>query len=96
MPAARSNAAVLPAPLAAGAPAQRRSEAVLAAQPPDPACSPAMTVDPQCARLRDLIAADVGGTHARVGHVRVGDDGALSVLRFRQYACAQAPSLAAI
>ncbi|WP_425480694.1 glucokinase [Lysobacter silvisoli] len=59
-------------------------------------CLSVMTVDPECARLRDLIAADVGGTHARVGHVRVGDDGALSVVRFRQYACAQAPSLAAI
>ncbi|WP_255357133.1 glucokinase [Lysobacter sp. Root916] len=96
MPAVRSNAAVLPAPAAAGTPVPRRGETALAVHVSEPACSPAMTVHPKCAQLRDLIAADVGGTHARVGHVRVGDDGTLSVLRFRQYACAQAPSLAAI
>jgi len=43
-----------------------------------------------------FIAADVGGTHARVGQVRMGADGRIEVLDFHQYACAGWPSLAAI
>jgi len=45
-----------------------------------------------------LIAADVGGTHARVGLVgrADGDGAALSIPHYRKYACADFPSLAAI
>ena len=43
-----------------------------------------------------FIAADVGGTHARIGQVRMGDGGRIEVLDFHQYACAGWPSLAAI
>ncbi len=43
-----------------------------------------------------FIAADVGGTHARLGLVRVGADGKVDVLQYRRYACAEYPSLAAI
>lgn len=44
-----------------------------------------------------LIAADVGGTHARIGLVgRSGANGALAIPHYRKYACADFPSLAAI
>jgi len=43
-----------------------------------------------------FIAADVGGTHARVGVVRVIAEGRVEVDEFHQYACAGWPSLAAI
>src|SRR5688572_30228016 len=45
-----------------------------------------------------FLAADVGGTHVRVGRVRAGDDDAqpIAVLDYRQYRCADYPSLAAI
>ena len=43
-----------------------------------------------------FIAADVGGTHARIGQVRMGDGGRIEVLDFHQYAGAGWPSLAAI
>lgn len=45
-----------------------------------------------------FIAADVGGTHTRVGLVRGGGPGepAVVVLAHRKYACAQYPGLAAI
>lgn len=45
-----------------------------------------------------FIAADVGGTHTRVGLVRAGGSGerAVSVLAHRKYVCADYPSLAAI
>nr|WP_257644183.1 glucokinase [Luteimonas salinisoli] len=43
-----------------------------------------------------MIAADVGGTHARVGHVRIAADGTQSVLGYRQYDCADHPTLAAV
>lgn len=46
-------------------------------------------------RSRPFIAADVGGTHARLGLVRAGE-GTLKIEQFRQYACAEYPSLAAI
>ncbi|GAA0717480.1 glucokinase [Dokdonella soli] len=45
-----------------------------------------------------LIAADVGGTHARVGLIGAGADrnGRFSISHYRKYACADFPSLAAI
>jgi glucokinase len=43
-----------------------------------------------------FIAADVGGTYARLGLVQMGDDGNVSVLEYRRYSCAAYPSLAAI
>lgn len=49
-----------------------------------------------------FIAADVGGTHARLGTVRAGGDagglrsGTLQVANYRKYACAAYPSLARI
>lgn len=48
--------------------------------------------------VAQFIAADVGGTHTRVGLVRAGGNGerAVAVLAHRKYACADYPSLAAI
>lgn len=45
-----------------------------------------------------LIAADVGGTHARIGLVGAGitGQGAFSIQHYRTYACADFPNLAAI
>ncbi|MCG8277721.1 glucokinase [Stenotrophomonas sp. NLF4-10] len=45
-----------------------------------------------------LIAADVGGTHVRVGLIRTGLDGsdAIEVLAYRKYRCADHPGLDAI
>lgn len=43
-----------------------------------------------------FIAADVGGTYARLGLVQMGEDGKVAVLEYRRYACAAHPSLAAI
>jgi glucokinase len=43
-----------------------------------------------------LIAADVGGTHARVGLVRGVRGGRVTVLAYRKYACADYPNLTAI
>lgn len=47
---------------------------------------------------RVLLAADVGGTHARVGLVRQcsGGDGPVTVLQYERYACAEWPSLTAV
>lgn len=57
-------------------------------QAPSRECTPGRPVE--------LIAADVGGTHARIGHVRIAADGTLEVLDYQQYACADHPTLAAI
>ncbi|MEO5559278.1 MAG: glucokinase [Dokdonella sp.] len=45
-----------------------------------------------------LVAADVGGTHARIALIDAGVGGrsAFSILQYRKYACADFPSLAAI
>ena len=45
-----------------------------------------------------LLAADVGGTHARVGLVSCRPDGAspVTMLRYQRYACAEWPSLTAV
>ncbi|MBB4127203.1 glucokinase [Xanthomonas translucens] len=45
-----------------------------------------------------FLAADVGGTHVRVGRVRARDDAArpIAVLDYRTYRCADYPSLSAI
>ncbi|MDI9237511.1 glucokinase [Lysobacter sp. LF1] len=43
-----------------------------------------------------FIAADVGGTHARLGLVQVRPGGKVDVLDYRRYACAEYASLAAI
>ena len=62
-----------------------------------PGQSPTREPDPAAGPHPDeLIAADVGGTHARIGHVRIAADGGLEVLESRQYACADHPGLAAI
>ena len=43
-----------------------------------------------------LIAADVGGTHARIALVGPAVDGAFAIPHYQKYACAEFPSLAAI
>ena len=43
-----------------------------------------------------LIAADVGGTHARIALVGPAVDGAFAIPHYEKYACAEFPSLAAI
>ena len=43
-----------------------------------------------------FIAADVGGTHARIGVVRVNGGGRVAVLAYRKYSCGDYPSLTAI
>ncbi|MEO6688890.1 MAG: glucokinase, partial [Dokdonella sp.] len=45
-----------------------------------------------------LVAADVGGTHARIALIDPGVKGssAFSIRQYRKYACADYPSLAAI
>lgn len=47
---------------------------------------------------RPFLAADVGGTHVRVGLIQVGrgDGQAIEVLSYRKYRCADHPGLAAI
>lgn len=45
---------------------------------------------------RLLIAADVGGTHARIALVGAGADGRVEILRHEKYACAAFPGLADI
>jgi glucokinase len=50
-------------------------------------------------RSAPLVAADVGGTHVRVGLIQAADQGPqprLDVLSYRQYRCADYPSLSAI
>jgi glucokinase len=63
----------------------------------------AEVANPWCAPLRLpqlslLLAADVGGTHARVGLVSRQPNGAspVTVLRYQRYVCAEWPSLAAV
>ncbi|MGH8372512.1 MAG: glucokinase [Gammaproteobacteria bacterium] len=43
-----------------------------------------------------FIAADVGGTHARVGLVKRGQGGRVEVLAYHKYACADYPDLTSI
>lgn len=43
-----------------------------------------------------FVAADVGGTHARVALVQADDDHAIEVQAYRKYSCAEFPSLTAI
>jgi glucokinase len=43
-----------------------------------------------------FIAADVGGTNARIGVVRANGGGSLAVLAYRKYSCGDYPSLTAI
>ncbi|PNS08815.1 glucokinase [Solilutibacter silvestris] len=43
-----------------------------------------------------FVAADIGGTHARVALVQVAGDGAIDVQAYRKYNCAEFPSLTAI
>lgn len=47
-------------------------------------------------RTQPFIAADVGGTHARIALVQAEGYSSVSVLQYRQYICAEHPSLAAI
>jgi glucokinase len=54
-------------------------------------------IEPMNTAMAPLIAADVGGTHARVGLVRAADDGRrVAVLAYRKYACADYPNLETI
>ena len=57
-----------------------------------------MPVVPQDTLHERFIAADVGGTHVRIGLVQGSDDPAhpVSVLQYRKYVCAQYPGLAGI
>jgi len=59
---------------------------------------PVSAVHPIASPESRFIAADVGGTHTRVGLVRPGGpgEGAVAVLAHRKYVCADHPSLAAI
>ena len=43
-----------------------------------------------------FIAADVGGTNARIALVRASDDGRIAILAYRRYPCGEYPSLTAI
>lgn len=45
---------------------------------------------------RVFIAADVGGTNARIGVVRANGDGRIAVIAYRKYSCGDYPSLTAI
>jgi glucokinase len=48
------------------------------------------------APVQHFIAADVGGTNARIGVVRANADGAIEVLAYRKYSCGDYPSLTVI
>jgi glucokinase len=51
----------------------------------------------RASRTGAFLAADVGGTHARIGLVRRADESsAIDVLRYERYACAEWPSLTAV
>ena len=51
----------------------------------------------RASRTGAFIAADVGGTHARIGLVRrAAGSNAIDVLRYERYACADWPSLTAV
>lgn len=52
---------------------------------------PPVAVPEQC-----FIAADVGGTNARVGLIRAGSNGHITVLAYRKYPCGEYPSLTSI
>ena len=62
----------------------------------------ATTADTQVVRMASpvagdcFIAADVGGTNARISLVRTDADGAIQVLSWRRYPCADYPGLGAI
>jgi len=43
-----------------------------------------------------FIAADVGGTNARIALVRASDDGRIAILAYRRYPCGEYPSLTSI
>ena len=51
----------------------------------------AVSADGMC-----FLAADVGGTNARIALVRVGDGGRIGVLAYTKYPCGEYPSLTAI
>jgi glucokinase len=53
-------------------------------------------VQPVASPEQCFIAADVGGTNARIGLVRAGSDGHITVLAYRKYPCGEYPSLTAI
>lgn len=72
-----------------------------AVPPPRPATAPHLEADPgeDFIALRPgqrFIAADVGGTHARLGVVHMTAGGRVAIEAFHQYACAGYASLAAI
>lgn len=63
-----------------------------------PAAANPMPVDAMRRADAPFIAADVGGTHVRIGLVRASGDPAhpVEVLKYRKYVCAQYPGLAEI
>lgn len=60
-------------------------------QAPDPIPQP-----PAPASAAPFLAADVGGTHARIGLVQAGHGERVQLLRYKLYACAEAGGLGAI
>lgn len=55
------------------------------------------TASVMAAQSRPFLAADVGGTHARIALMQAGTDGGVAtMLRYRQYVCAEHAGLAAI
>src|SRR5690606_12473977 len=70
----------------------RRDETGVGATRPQPAPAP----DAAIARAGDFVAADVGGTNARIALVRPGEAGRFDILDYRRYACASFPGLSAI
>ena len=60
------------------------------------AAAPTLQTSPPERAPQPFYAADVGGTHVRVGLIRAGHDGAIEVLSYRKYRNAEHPGLGAI
>ena len=62
------------------------------------AAAPTLQTFPLDSASRPFMAADVGGTHVRVGLIRAGgsDGGTIEILSYRKYRCGDHPSLSAI
>ncbi|MFO3703663.1 glucokinase family protein [Xanthomonas codiaei] len=54
------------------------------------------SVSPAVPAATGFVAADVGGTHVRLGHALQTDSGAIELAHYRTYRCAEYPSLDAI
>ncbi|WP_343199836.1 glucokinase, partial [Stenotrophomonas sp. MYb238] len=62
------------------------------------AAAPTLQTFPLDSASRPFLAADVGGTHVRLGLIRAGsgEGAAIEVLSYRKYRCADHASLSAI